>query len=300
MSAVSVATGSGGASPARAISDWLELTKVRLTCMVVMTAGVGFILGSGAGVSWVGLAWALGGIGCVAAGAAVLNQCMERELDALMERTRYRPLPAGRTSPKSAMIGGLVIAALGLGILAARTRPLAAFLAAASLGIYLLCYTPMKRWSTLNTLVGAVPGALPPVLGWAAAAGELTPMAWLPFWIMLLWQVPHFFAIAWICREDYARAGFWMLPVVDPLGWGTGGWCVICSAGLVPAGVLAMWMGMAGAGFAVAAGVAGWVFVHLAWRFACRRGDGEARALFLYSLCYLPFVLLGLAVADRL
>jgi protoheme IX farnesyltransferase len=284
----------------RVIADWLELTKVRLTSMVVMTAAVGYLLGSGSVVSWVGLAWALAGIGLVAGGAAALNQFMERDLDALMERTRDRPVPAGRTSPRSAMAGGLVLALAGLAMLAITSGPLAAILSASSLAMYLLIYTPMKRWSTWNTLVGAVPGALPPVLGWAAAAGEVPREAWLPFGIMFLWQIPHFFSIAWICRRDYARAGFWMLPVADPLGWGTGGWAVICAAGLVPAGWFAMGVGMAGTAFAAFAALAGIVFTGLAWRFAARRGDGEARALFLYSLCYLPVVLIGLAAADRL
>lgn len=284
----------------RAILDWLELTKARLTSMVIMTAGVGFVLGSGPRISWVGLAWALVGIGLVAAGAAALNQYMERDLDALMERTRGRPLPAGRMSPRAAKVGGIAMGVAGLGSLALASNLLAAILAGVSMAIYLLIYTPMKRWTSVNTLVGAVPGALPPVLGWAAAAGEVAPEAGLAFLIMFLWQVPHFFAIAWICRRDYARAGLWMLPVADPLGWGTGGWSVICAAALVPVGWFAVWLGMAGSVFALVAGMAGLVFVALAWRFAVRRGDGEARVLFLYSLCYLPIVLLGLALAGRI
>lgn len=284
----------------RAIPDWLELTKVRLTSMVVMTAAVGYLLGSGSAISWIGLAWALVGIGLVAGGAAALNQFMERDLDALMERTRDRPLPAGRTSPRAAMVGGIAIAAVGLATLAATSGPLATILSAASMAIYLLVYTPMKRWSTWNTLVGAVPGALPPVLGWAAAAEEISREAWLPFGIMFLWQIPHFFSIAWICRRDYARAGFWMLPVADPLGPGMGRWSVLCAAGLVPAGWFAMRAGMGGALYATIAALVGLGFTALAWRFAARRGDREARSLFFYSLCYLPIVLIGLAMADRL
>jgi len=299
---VSEGGGAGGAMAdgARcALSDWLELIKARLTGMVIMSAGAGFVLGAGPVISWSGLAWALGGIGLVAAGAAALNQYMERDLDARMDRTRDRPLPRGRISPRSAKIAGIVLSIAGVGALAVASNPLTAFLSAASWSIYLFIYTPMKRWTTLNTLVGAVPGALPPVLGWAAAAGDIGDGAWLPFVVMVLWQMPHFLSIAWLCRSDYARAGFWMLPVVDPLGWGTGGWSVLCATLLVPVGWVAMRIGMAGPVFALVAGLAGLVLVRCAWRFAVRRGDGEARSLFLYSLCYLPIVLLGLAISGR-
>jgi len=301
MSATSAAGGMGAwRSSARVLMDFLELAKARLTAMVVMSAGAGFVLGSGSAIRADEMVLALLGIGLVAGGAAMLNQYRERRFDALMDRTLDRPLPAGRISPKSALVAGSVASLLGLVTLLLASNPLAAALTATSWFIYLFIYTPMKRWSTLNTFVGAIPGALPPVLGWAAAAGNVGPGAWLPFAMMFLWQMPHFFSIAWICRKDYARAGFWMLPVVDPLGPSTGACTLLCAVGLVPAGWVAMKMGMAGPAYATVTAMAGLILVGLSWRFAARKTEGAARFLFLYSLCYLPIVLLGLAAADRL
>ena len=288
-----------GSEARRAMGDLLVLISVRSTALVMMSAGVGFVMGSGPVISWCGFAWALGGIGLVAAGAAALNQFKERDLDALMEGTRDRPLPRGRVSARLALVVGIVASLIGIGTLALALNPLTGMLALTSLSIFHFVYTPMKRWTTLNSLVGAASGALVPVVGWAAAADDIGCGAWIPFLVMFLWWVPHGFSLAWIRRRDYARAGFWMLPVVDPLGWGTGGWPVLCAIILVTMGWVAMWAAMAGPVFAGFAGLAGLVLLGCAWRFAIRRGDREARWLFLYSLCYLPIVLLDLAVSCR-
>lgn len=288
--------GAACASPWRAaMADWSELAKVRLNTMVLISAATGFALGSAGAVAWPRLAAALAGIGSVAAGAAVLNQYLERKWDALMLRTRDRPLPAGRVAPVSALAAGITLSAGGVGYLAVAVNLPAAALAASTLGVYLFVYTPMKRWSSLNTVVGAVPGAMPPVLGWAAASGGVDAGAWVLFLVLFLWQMPHFLAIAWLWRADYARAGFRMLPVVRPDGRSTGGWAAAAAFGLVAVGLPALGAGLTGPVFALGAAVPGLAFFAMAWRFARRRGDAEARVLFLSSLCYLPLVLAWLA-----
>ncbi|MEE8217874.1 MAG: heme o synthase, partial [Vicinamibacteria bacterium] len=201
-----------------AARDWLALTKPRITTLVIFTTLVGFVTSSPDPVPVLPLLWALVGTGCVAAGASVLNQVIERRTDALMLRTRTRPLPAGRMTPRDATLFGALLSVIGLGMLLWGSGPLAAAVAVATLVSYLAVYTPLKRRTPLATLVGAVPGALPPVIGWAAAQGSLDGGAFVLFAILFLWQIPHFLAIAWLYRDDYARGGLPMLPVVDREG----------------------------------------------------------------------------------
>ena len=203
------------AAPARA-ADFVELTKPRITFLVLVTAAVGYALGVGNSFHPGVFLSLLVGTALVSGGASALNQWMERDADALMARTASRPLPSGRLSPADALAFGLSISVVGLALLAGAVNGLTALLAAVTLATYVLAYTPLKRVTSLCTLVGAVPGAIPPMMGWAAARGTLSREAWALFAVLFLWQLPHFLSIAWIYREDYARAGFPMLPVTDP------------------------------------------------------------------------------------
>lgn len=198
-----------------ALADYVELTKPRITLMVVFTALVGFVCATLGPVSLSALAAALLGTGLVAAGASALNMLMERDTDALMQRTRSRPLPAGRLRPGDALLFGIGLTAFGLLELTWLSGSLAALVALATWSSYLFLYTPLKRRTSLSTLVGAIPGALPPVIGWAAARQSLEGGAFVLFAILFLWQIPHFLAIAWIYRDDYARAALPMLPVLE-------------------------------------------------------------------------------------
>ena len=196
-------------------ADFCELVKARLTALVVVTTLAGFYMGWSGAMDWRRLFNALFGTWLVASGSAALNELLERRTDAAMHRTRDRPLPSGRMSPDAALLIGFGLVVGGLAYLALLVNLLAATLAAVTMATYLFAYTPLKRRTPLNTLVGAIPGALPPVIGWAAATGTLDKGAWTLFAILFCWQMPHFLAIAWLYREDYARAGFVMLPNVD-------------------------------------------------------------------------------------
>jgi protoheme IX farnesyltransferase len=282
-----------------AVRDWLELTKPRITTMVVFTTLVGFVTSSRAPVNMADLLAALLGTALVAAGAAVLNQVLERDTDALMRRTRGRPLPAGRVSPAEASLFGSALSLLGLGVLLWRSGPLAAGVAAFTLVSYLGLYTPLKRRTPFATLVGAVPGALPPVIGWAAARGSLDGGAFVLFAILFLWQVPHFLAIAWLYRDDYARAGFPMLPVLDTEGGFTARQAVAHSLALLLVSLAAVAWGLGGVwylGGALALGVALTLF---AVRLVSTRDLRAARGLFLASVLYLP-ALCSLLLVSRL
>jgi protoheme IX farnesyltransferase len=230
------------------------------------------------------------GTAFVAGGAAVLNQVAERETDALMERTRTRPLPAGRVALHEARVFGITLAFAGLAVLLAAANALAALLALVTLGIYLFIYTPIKRQSPVATLVGAIPGALPPLIGWAAANGAATLGGWTLFAIVFLWQIPHFMAIAWLFRDDYRRARFPMLPVIEPDGRRAGRQAVIFTLALVPVSLVPGFTGVAGEAYLAAALVLGLVLLALAWRFAAERSDVNARRLFVGSITYLPLL----------
>src|SRR5213083_3794800 len=200
------------------VLDFAELFKARLTLLVLMTTAAGFYLGAQSPINYAALFRVVFGTAAAAAGAAALNQWWERKADALMNRTRMRPVPAGRMRPAEALALGLVFSIFGIGYLAVTCNALSAVLAAITITIYIFGYTPLKRASTANTIVGAIPGAIPPIIGWVAARGAIEAGAWSLFAILLLWQLPHFFAIAWMYRDDYSRAGFRMISSDDRSG----------------------------------------------------------------------------------
>ena len=279
--------------------DFLALTKPRLNSLVVVTAGIGYYLGAVGGVHIARLVEAVIGIAMVAGGAAGLNQLYERDTDSLMFRTRMRPIAANRITATEALFFSIALAVMGLVLIAATSNLLAAFLALLTLVSYNIVYTPMKRRSQLATLVGAVPGALPPMIGWVAARGALTPEAWALFAIVFVWQIPHFMAIAWLYRADFARAGFPLLPVIDPTGATTGRQAVLFSLVLVPLSLAPYSLRMSGATYAIGAAAGSVGLLWLAVSFALHRTDDRARTLFLGSITYLP-LLWGMLIVDRL
>lgn len=281
------------------VSDFLALTKPRLNSLVVVTAGIGYYLGAPGDLHLASLVEAVLGIALVAGGAAGLNQIYERDTDGLMFRTRMRPLAAQRVTIAEALVFSIALATIGLGILAATSNILAAFLALVTLVSYNVVYTPMKRHSELATLVGAVPGALPPMIGWAAARGALTPEAWALFAIVFVWQIPHFMAIAWLYRADFGRAGFPLLPVVEPTGKSTARQAVLFSLVLVPLSLVPYFLKMSGPAYAIGAAAGSVALLCLAISFALQRTDDRARLLFLGSITYLP-VLWGMLILDGL
>ena len=280
------------------VAVFADLTKARLTCLVMLTTLVGFYAGSpGAVESWL-LVHTLLGTALLASGAAALNQFLERNLDALMSRTQDRPLPSGRLQPNTVLLCGGAAAAAGLIELALMVNLLTALLGAICLTLYLFIYTPLKRLTTLNTVVGAIPGALPPLMGWTAAQGEINMGGWSLFAMQFFWQLPHFMAIAWLYREDYARAGFKMLPVVDPDGRSTGFQAASHSLGLLAVSLTPFVFGVAGVLYLIGALALGLGFLGLTIRFARRLTRADARWVFLGSIIYLPLVL-GLLVWDK-
>lgn len=273
-----------------AVLDYVDLTKPRLNLLVVVTSAGGFYLASNGTPPMLTMVAASLGTALVACGAAVLNQVLERDTDALMERTKMRPLPAGRVTPDDATIFGIALSAAGLALLYSAAHLLAVLLALATILIYLVIYTPMKRSSPLSTLVGALPGALPALIGWTAATGRPSAGGWALFAIVFLWQVPHFMAIAWMFRDDYRRARFPTLSVIDPTGRRAGRQALIWTAALVPASFTPTLVGISGSAFASVAAVLGIVLLALAIRFASSRSDASARALFFGSITYLPLL----------
>jgi len=281
---------SAGRRLSQVATDYLALTKPRLNSLVVVTSAAGYYLGASGRQALLPMAAATAGTALVAGGAAVLNQVYERETDALMQRTRLRPLPDRRVTPEDARTFGTLLAAGGIVLLSVSANALAALLALATLVVYLTVYTPMKRRSPLATLIGAVPGALPPLIGWAAANGTVSLGGWSLFAIVFLWQIPHFMAIAWLYRDDYARAGFPMLPVVEPDGRRTGRQAVLYAAALVPISLAPSVVGITGAAYFWTALVLGVGLLWIAARFAVSRTDATARVLFYSSITYLPLI----------
>lgn len=284
--------------PQRA-ADFIALTKPRLNSLVVVTAAIGYYLGAGDSLDMARLVEAAVGIALVAGGAAGLNQIYERDTDSMMRRTRTRPLAAQRITPSEAAVFSIGLAVAGIVMIAATSNLLAAFLALLTVVSYNIIYTPMKRRSELATLVGAVPGALPPMIGWVAARGTLTLESWALFMIVFVWQIPHFMAIAWLYRDDFQRAGFPLLPVVQPDGGSTARQAVLFSLVLVPVSMAPYFLRMAGPAYAVGALAGSLGLLWLAISFARNRTDDRARLLFLGSITYLP-VLWGMLIADRL
>ncbi len=280
------------------VRDYLILFKARLCGMVLITTAVGFLVASSSDIAWGRLLAVLVGTALAAFGANGLNQFLERDLDARMHRTRLRPLPAGRLSSRQALTAGLGVSLAGPLVLWLGAGWLSAALAVATILLYVLVYTPLKRRSTLNTAVGAVSGALPPVIGWAGAGQGLDLGAGLLFALLFLWQMPHFFALAWMYREDYARGGFRMLPVVDPQGRLTFPVTAVFALMLLPLGLIVTVAGLAGIWFALGSLILGAWWSVLSLRLARSGSDRDARRVFLASLAYLPLVL-GLLVIDR-
>ena len=284
------------AGSATRLGDFVALTKPRLNALVVATTAAGYYLGAPGGPDVGPMLVAVAGTTLVAAGSAVLNQVYERDTDGLMRRTRLRPLPDRRLGIPEATVYGAVLSAVGLGLLAFGSNALAASIAAATLLIYIAVYTPMKRRSAMATLVGAVPGALPPLIGWAAALGSVSAGGWSLFAIVFLWQIPHFMAIAWLYREDYGQAGFPMLPVIEPDGARTGRQAVAYSAALIPTTLVPTLARVSGHAYYAIAMVLGLALLWLAIRFHRERTERAARLLFFGSIIYLPLLWLAMIV----
>ena len=275
-----------------------ELVKARLTLLVVLTTSVGFYLGSAAPVDFGLLLQVTLGTALLAGGAAVLNQWMEREFDARMRRTADRPLPSGRVEPTTALATGMLLSVAGTAWLLLAVNPLTALLGVVTLATYLLAYAPLKRRTMLNTVVGAVPGALPPLMGWTAATGTLDAPGWGLFGILFFWQLPHFMAIAWLYRDDYAGAGFRMLSGSDPDGRRTAASAVRNTVALFAVSLFPFLFGLSGRWYLAGAVVLGAGFLAASIAFAAHRTIPTARRLFFASILYLP-LLLGLLVMDK-
>jgi heme o synthase len=284
-----------------ALGLYMDLTKARLSALVVLTTAVGFLVAVPAGpsgIDWMLLLWTVLGTSLAAGSAAAFNQLVEVARDRKMRRTQSRPLPSRRMSMVHAFIAATVMGYLGIAILGVMVNMLASGLALLTILIYVLLYTPMKTRSTLNTLVGAVCGAIPPMIGWAAATGSLATGAWVLGAILFIWQLPHFLSLAWIYRDDYARAGFVMLPNVDQRGVITAQVCVLTSLMLMPLGLIAVMVGLAGWFYAIGSVVLAAWMTWLAVRFYCHRTSANARKMFIASILYLS-VLLMLFMIDR-
>ncbi|HZV35708.1 MAG TPA: heme o synthase [Verrucomicrobiae bacterium] len=276
-----------------------DLIKARLTFLVLVTTLVGFYVGDSGAMDWLLLLHTMLGTALVASGAAALNQLLERDYDAMMRRTENRPLPSGRMQPATVLILGGAFGGIGLIYLAIAVNLLTSLLGAITLASYLFIYTPLKRKTTLNTIIGAIPGALPPLMGWTAARGHISQGGWALFAILFFWQLPHFFAIAWIYREDYAKAGYMMLPVVDPKGERTGRQAVSHTLGLLPVSLCPFLFHLAGPVYLCGAIILGLVYLWFAIQFSRHLTIPRARQLFFVSILYLP-LLLGTMVLDKI
>jgi protoheme IX farnesyltransferase len=285
------------ATPSR-VRDFYELTKPRMNFLVVCTTAVGFYMAPH-GRHWALLLHAILGTVMTAASASVLNQLVERSYDALMPRTRNRPLPTGRITPAEALWMGAILGVLGVAYLALFVNVLTALLGAFTLASYVWVYTPMKRVSSLNTVVGAVPGAIPPMMGWTAATGALSPEALALFGILFLWQMPHFLAIAILYKRDYAAGGFKMLPVVDPELSFTSRMIVLYGIALVPVSLMPVGVGMAGAVYLTGATLMSLAFLSYCISAAVSKARIDARKLFFASIIYLPLLFAVLMIDKR-
>ena len=286
-------------SRGRFVADFTELVKARLTLLVLLTTAVGFYVGAESPLDYFAFFHVVFGTAAAAAGAAALNQWWERRLDALMHRTRTRPIPGGRMRPFEALVLGAFLSIFGVGYLAIACNILSSVLAAVTVAIYIFAYTPLKRTSTANTIVGAIPGAIPPMIGWAAARGTIDAGAWSLFAILALWQLPHFFAIAWMYRDDYSRAGFRMISSDDRSGERSASQSVFfCILLLVVAGLPAF-LGIVTMFYLPVELALGGFFIAVAMRFLRQRTAASARMLFITSIIYLP-LLLGALVLTKI
>ena len=285
-------------SKSEKLSAYVELTKPRITLLVVLTAAAGFCLGSEKGIDYIRLLNMSLGIALLSSGIATLNQFIERDLDRLMRRTESRPLPSGKLLAKHALWFGVALSAVATVYLARTIDVLSAALGLVTLATYLFVYTPLKTRTTLSTVLGAFPGAMPPFIGWVAARGHVGLEAWILFAILFLWQFPHFLAIAWMYRDDYARAGIRMLPVVEPDGKVTGQQIISYTLMLLPVSLLPVYVHMAGSVYFVGALVVGLIFLYFSVKAAFVRTAWQARQLLLASVLYLP-VLFALMVINH-
>jgi protoheme IX farnesyltransferase len=287
------------------MKDYIALTKPRITWLVVTTTGIGYFFGLPVGTfrwaswsSWMPLLITLLGTALIAAGTFALNQWYEREADSKMRRTDDRPLPGGRLTALRALVFGVVVSTAGFAMLTLAVNLLAGLLGLFTLVSYLFIYTPLKQRSSLSTVVGALPGAMPPLIGYAASTGTLTQEAWALFAILFIWQFPHFLAIAWMYREDYSRAGILMLPVVEPDGRSTSRQIVIYASTLIPVSLFPTLLGMTGKVYLVGALILGLWFLYAGVRVAFDRTILRARRVLLVSVIYLPLIY-GLMLYDR-
>jgi len=279
------------------ISDYIQLTKPRITWLILMSTAVGFYFGAANGWTWTVLLHALVGTGLIASGTAALNQWWEREADAKMRRTQDRPLPSNRLDSRNALLFSIALSLIGSAELWFGVNPLTSVLGIFTLTTYLFVYTPMKRRTPHSTTVGAIPGAMPPLIGFAASHGSITAEGWILFAILFLWQFPHFYAIAWMYREDYSRAGVKMLPVVDADGISTARQILWTSLALIPISLVPRYLGMSGNLYVVGALLLGMAYFYSGIQVARNRTRVGARRVLLASIVYLP-VLYGLMVAD--
>jgi len=281
------------------VNNYLALTKPRITLLVVLTALAGYLVGARSPFrtfTWLHLTL---GVMCLSAGISTLNQYLERRIDGLMRRTKGRPLPSGRIEPVRALIFGVGLSTIGELYLYLAINPLTAICGAVAFASYLFLYTPLKTRSSLSTAVGAIPGAIPPLMGWVAARGELSLEGWVLFAILFLWQFPHFLAIAWLYREDYARAGICMLPVVEPEGDVTGQQIVNYTLLLLPVSLIPAWLGLAGGIYAGGAVLLGVGLLYVSVRTALSISRQQARRLLQASVAYLP-LLFALMALNRI
>jgi len=280
------------------MKDYLALTKPRITWLILMSTGVGYFFGAKGGWHLLTLLHTIIGTGLIASGTAALNQWYEREADAKMKRTQARPLPAGRLDAGKALAFAIFISTAGFVELFFGVNALTALLGLFTLLSYLFIYTPLKQRSPHSTTIGAIPGAMPPLIGYAAASGTLTWEAWVLFAILFLWQFPHFYAIAWMYREDYERAGIRMLPVVEPDGESTARRILLYSLVLIPISLVPKFLAMTGNFYLFGALALGMLFLYAGLRVSFDRTRQRARAVLLASVIYLP-VLYGLMLLDR-
>ena len=279
--------------------DYWELTKPSVVWLILMSTAVGFYMATSGSISLILLAHTTIGTALLAAGTGALNQWIEREADAKMRRTENRPLPAGRMRPRSAFLFGSSISLVGTAYLWVAVNPLSAFLGFLTLASYLGLYTPLKSRTPLSTFVGAFPGAVPPLIGWVAVRDAIGIEGWVLFAMLFLWQFPHFYAIAWMYREDYERAGIQMLPVVEPDGISTSRQVICYALALIPVSLAPTFLGMAGVPYAVVALVAGLVYLYFGILLARVKTGLQARRLLQASVFYLPLIYVFLVV-DKL
>ena len=280
------------------LSAYIELTKPRIAFLLVLTSAAGFYLGTVGTFNVVLFVHSMVGITLLALGVATLNQWFERDIDPLMERTEKRPLPSKKVSPNEALIFGLMQCAIAEVYLLVLVNPLTTILGLVVIVGYVLVYTPLKTRTSASTAIGAIPGALPPLMGWTAAANDITMGAWALFAMQFLWQFPHFFAIAWMYRDQYKKAGILMLPVVEPDGKLTFRQIVLFTIMLVPVSLAPYFLGLAGTIFLVGASLLGVWFLYVSVRSALDKSNERARKLLLVSVIYLPLLFI-LMVADK-